>query len=105
MVEFEAYLERHLEAWRAHMAGHADAGADGYGDVLTGLIRGENGEELTADELVQNCIFLLTAGHETTTNLIGNGIAAVLDKIGRGSCREGGWRVGEIWGVGEWLKK
>src|SRR3546814_18779814 len=36
MVEFEAYLERHLEAWRAHMAAHADAGADGYGDVLTG---------------------------------------------------------------------
>src|SRR3546814_13504542 len=61
------------------MAAHADAGADGYGDVLTGLIRGENGEALTADELVQNCIFLLNAGHETTTNLIGNGIAALLD--------------------------
>lgn len=79
MVEFEAYLERHLESWRAHMAAHADAGEDGYGDVLTGLIRGENGEALTADELVQNCIFLLNAGHETTTNLIGNGIAALLD--------------------------
>ena len=79
MVEFEAYLEQHLAGWRAHIAAHADAGADGYGDVLTGLIRGENGEALTADELVQNCIFLLNAGHETTTNLIGNGIAALVD--------------------------
>src|SRR3546814_9360248 len=61
------------------MAAHADAGADGYGDVLTGLIRGENGEALTADELLQNCIFLLNAGHETTTNLIGNGVAALLE--------------------------
>src|SRR3546814_4776367 len=33
----------------------------------------------SSDLLVQNCIFLLNAGHETTTNLIGNGIAALLD--------------------------
>jgi cytochrome P450 len=33
---------------------------------------------LTHDELVQNCIFLLNAGHETTTNLIGNTIDALL---------------------------
>ena len=44
-------------------------------DVLTRLIQGERGgEQLTAVELLQNCIFLLNAGHETTTNLIGNGL-------------------------------
>jgi cytochrome P450 len=47
-------------------------------DVLTKLIQGEdNGERLTAKELLHNCIFLLNAGHETTTNLIGNGLVAL----------------------------
>ena len=32
------------------------------------------GERLSEVELLHNCIFLLNAGHETTTNLIGNGI-------------------------------
>ena len=43
--------------------------------MLTRLIQGEaNGEQLSEVELLQNCIFLLNAGHETTTNLIGNGL-------------------------------
>jgi cytochrome P450 len=47
-------------------------------DVLTRLIQGEdNGERLTEKELLHNCIFLLNAGHETTTNLIGNGLVAL----------------------------
>jgi cytochrome P450 len=47
-------------------------------DVLTRLIEGEdNGERLTQKELLHNCIFLLNAGHETTTNLIGNGLVAL----------------------------
>jgi cytochrome P450 len=46
--------------------------------VLTRLIQGEaSGERLTATELLHNCIFLLNAGHETTTNLIGNGLVAL----------------------------
>src|SRR5882724_10544269 len=49
-------------------------------DVLTRLIQGEdNGERLTEKELLHNCIFLLNAGHETTTNLIGNGLVALQD--------------------------
>ncbi len=32
------------------------------------------GERLSKLELVHNCIFLLNAGHETTTNLIGNAV-------------------------------
>jgi cytochrome P450 len=48
-------------------------------DVLTRLIQGEaSGERLSEKELLHNCIFLLNAGHETTTNLIGNGLVALL---------------------------
>ncbi|HVO90887.1 MAG TPA: cytochrome P450 [Casimicrobiaceae bacterium] len=49
-------------------------------DVLTRLIQGESdGERLTETELLHQCIFLLNAGHETTTNLIGNALYALLD--------------------------
>jgi cytochrome P450 len=49
-------------------------------DLLTRLIQGDNGgERLGAKELLHNCIFLLNAGHETTTNLIGNGLKCLLD--------------------------
>ena len=49
-------------------------------DVLTALVTGDvGGEKLSEDELIHNCIFLLNAGHETTTNLIGNGVAALIE--------------------------
>jgi len=52
----------------------------GQGEVLAALIFGEvDGEKLTPIELVQNCIFLLNAGHETTANLVGNCIDMLLD--------------------------
>ena len=48
-------------------------------DVLTRLIQGESdGERFGDTDLLHNCIFLLNAGHETTTNLIGNGTHALL---------------------------
>jgi cytochrome P450 len=45
-------------------------------DVLTRLIQGDQAgsERLTENELLHQCIFLLNAGHETTTNLIGNAL-------------------------------
>ncbi len=43
--------------------------------MLTRLIAGDESGQLTEAELYQNCIFILNAGHETTTNLIGNGLA------------------------------
>ena len=46
-------------------------------DVLTRLLAGEGEERLSAKELVHNCIFLLNAGHETTSNLIGNALATL----------------------------
>src|SRR5215211_746558 len=71
--DFLAYLEI-LVARRREKPGNPSR------DVLTRLIQGEeNGERLTEKELLQNCIFLLNAGHETTTNLIGNGLVALLD--------------------------
>jgi cytochrome P450 len=69
--DFLAYLEILVERRRAK-PGNPER------DVLTKLIQGEdNGERLTAKELLHNCIFLLNAGHETTTNLIGNGLVAL----------------------------
>lgn len=50
------------------------------GEVLEALIFGEHdGRRLTQEELIQNCIFLLNAGHETTTSLVGNSLGILLD--------------------------
>jgi cytochrome P450 len=46
-------------------------------DVLTRLLGDIDGERLTHIELLQNCIFILNAGHETTTNLIGNSLVTL----------------------------
>jgi len=70
--EFLVYLEGLVERRRA-------APGDPEVDVLARLIQGEGGERLSAKELLHNCIFLLNAGHETTTNLIGNGLKCLLD--------------------------
>lgn len=48
-------------------------------DILTTLISAEeDGETLTEEELYAQCVLLLFAGHETTRNLIGNGLYALL---------------------------
>ena len=71
VTDFLAYLETLVERRRAR-PGNPER------DVLTRLIQGEeSGERLTEKELLHNCIFLLNAGHETTTNLIGNGLVAL----------------------------
>ncbi len=70
--DFKAYLAT-LVAARRRTPG------DPRFDVLTRLIQGDGGtEQLDDTELLHNCIFLLNAGHETTTNLIGNGAHALL---------------------------
>lgn len=54
------------------------------GEVLESLIFGEHdGRRLTQEELIQNCIFLLNAGHETTTSFVGNSIGLLLDNPGQ----------------------
>jgi cytochrome P450 len=48
-------------------------------DLLSHLVRvEEDGDQLSGDELLSTCILLLVAGHETTVNLISNGILALL---------------------------
>ena len=71
VTAFTAYL-RTLVAARRRRPG------DPRSDVLTRLLQGDTHGSLSEPELLHNCIFLLNAGHETTTNLIGNGIHALL---------------------------
>jgi cytochrome P450 len=67
--EMAAYFRRQIELRRT-------APRD---DLLTQMIALEvEGDRLSDDELVGSCILLLFAGHETTTNHIANGLAALL---------------------------
>ena len=56
-------------------------------DLLSLLIAAEEaGDKLSEGELLATCILLFIAGHETTVNLIGNGVLALLrhpDQLGR----------------------
>jgi cytochrome P450 len=77
VVDFTAYLKA-LVAERRRRPG------DPEHDVLTRLIQGQRGpdgaagrEQLSEAELLQNCVFILNAGHETTTNLIGNALVSL----------------------------
>ncbi|HTB49502.1 MAG TPA: cytochrome P450 [Solirubrobacteraceae bacterium] len=48
-------------------------------DLLSHMLAAEEGEDrLTHEEIVDNAVFSFFAGFETTTNLIGNGCAALL---------------------------
>jgi cytochrome P450 len=74
VAEFKTYLADLVRRPR-----RATNGAEG--EVLSALVAGSDlgdaaagDERLSELELLHNCIFLLNAGHETTTNLIGNGI-------------------------------
>jgi cytochrome P450 len=52
----------------------------GDGDDLVSLMLAaeDRGEMFTREEVVSNCVLLLFAGHETTTNLLGNGLVHLL---------------------------
>jgi hypothetical protein len=73
VTEFLDYLKILVENRRANPGNPQH-------DVLTRLMQGErsdNKEPLSERELLHNCIFILNAGHETTTNLIGNALVAL----------------------------
>ncbi len=71
VIDMLAYLGALVNERRRHPG-------DPDHDVLTRLIQGEvGGEQLSEVELLQNCIFILNAGHETTTNLIGNALVCL----------------------------
>lgn len=72
VAEFLDYLEGLVADRRKNLS-------DDYDDILSRLIRWESdGFRLSNTQLYHQCIFLLNAGHETTTNLIGNGIHDLL---------------------------
>ena len=74
VTEFSEILADLIAHRRAH------PGEGGAGEVLDALIFGEvDGRRLTDEELVQNCIFLLNAGHETTTSLVSNAVGSLLE--------------------------
>lgn len=72
VAAFKAYLQGLIAQRKCHPG-------DPETCVLTRLIAGDAGGQLSEIELIQNCIFILNAGHETTTNLIGNGLALLHD--------------------------
>ena len=73
VAEFSEMLDELINHRRKHPEGA------GQGEVLEALIFGEfEGRQLTQQELIQNCIFLLNAGHETTTSLMANGVGMFL---------------------------
>ena len=48
-------------------------------DLISDLVHAEEeGEKLTEEELINNCVLLLVAGHETTVNLIANSAKSLL---------------------------
>jgi cytochrome P450 len=64
-----AYFQRVLQERRHHPRD----------DLVSALVAAEeDGDRLTEEELLGTCILLLVAGNETTTNLIGNGMLALL---------------------------
>jgi hypothetical protein len=72
VTDFLAYLRRLIGRRRKNLADDDDT-------MLARLIREERAAEpITETELLHNSIFLLNAGHETTTNLIGNALHLLL---------------------------
>lgn len=74
VAEFKAYLD---DVIVRRQGGSVNDPAE----ILSKLIAGtdlssgaDHDDKLSRLELIHNCIFLLNAGHETTTNLIGNGV-------------------------------
>ncbi|MCY9783606.1 cytochrome P450 [Nocardiopsis sp. EMB25] len=65
-----------LDALFARMA--ADRRARPRADVMSALVAEQDGDRLSSTELAAMCRLLLVAGFETTVNLIGNGVTALL---------------------------
>ena len=69
MQAFTGYLRQMFEEKRKHPKD----------DLISALVRAEEaGDKLSEDELLGMVFLLLVAGHETTVNLIGNGVLALL---------------------------
>ncbi len=59
----------------------ADRSREPRDDLVSALVAArDGGDRLSTDEIVAMLVLLLTAGHETTVNLIGLGVLALLDR-------------------------
>jgi cytochrome P450 len=67
--EFERYMGEHIERRRASLP---------RDDLLGLLLKTSEGQDLSTDELVTNCMLLFVAGVENTSNMIGNASLALL---------------------------
>lgn len=67
-AEFTAYFNEISERRRKEPAN----------DLISTLVQAEEGDSLSPVEVIMFAVLLLVAGNETTTNLIGNGIQALL---------------------------
>lgn len=69
-IEFSDFIREYIDARRS----------DPRDDLITNLITAtDEGEKLSADELVTTCILLLNAGHEATVHGFANAIKALLE--------------------------
>lgn len=69
LSEFVQYIGQMIAERRAHPRG----------DLISGLVHAEEeGVQLSEQELYSMIALLIVAGHETTVNLIGNGLVALL---------------------------
>jgi cytochrome P450 len=62
------YFERRIESRRGHSGR----------DILSALMQANAEGRMSHDEMIGNCILLMVAGHETTVNLLGNGMHLLL---------------------------
>ena len=70
MMSFMAYLKKLIQQRRATP----------QNDLITALVQAKDGNDsLSEDEILAMIIILLVAGHETTVNLIGSGVLALLE--------------------------
>ncbi|MFC3451661.1 cytochrome P450 [Amycolatopsis speibonae] len=75
-----AEMNRAETEFREYVAGELDRRrAAPTDDILSLLVHSEvDGVRLTDHEIIANVLFLFVAGHETTVNLVGNGVLALL---------------------------
>jgi cytochrome P450 len=75
-TEASAGVSELVDYFRSLLRARDRAGRD---DLMSHMLRAEHeGDRLSRDEVVANCVLLLFAGHETTTNLLGNGLFHLL---------------------------
>ncbi len=76
MIESAAVADREM---RRYLENLIETGRNSDQGLISALLAAQqDNDHLTRDEVISNCILLLTAGHETTTRLIGNGLFLLL---------------------------